>query len=179
MRDRVPFASVKYQMLSSLAAMAPAVSAGPSGIVATTLLVATSMRDRVLSPQFGTQTLPNPTASPEQGSLPTGMTAATLFVFGSNRAIMFFGLSPIHTESGSIATQSGDPSTTKTASGWMLAMGRCTPGSLMPFSALCSAPEATSAKQTHKRISFADIMLSPCHILDISHCALHGPDGEI
>src|ERR1700681_4411535 len=124
MRDKVPFVSVKYQTLSSLAAMAPSVLAGPSGIVATTLFVATSMRDRVLSPQLGTQTLPNPTASPEQGSLPTGMTAATLFVFGSSRAIVFFGLSPIHTESGRIATQSGDPSTGKTASGWIVAIGR-------------------------------------------------------
>src|SRR5215831_7499044 len=115
--DRTPCGSVKYQMLSSLAAIPPSVSAGPSGIVATTLFVATSIRESVLSPQFGTQTLPNPAASPEQGSLPTGTVAATLFVFGSILVIAPLGLFEIHTESGRMATQSGAPSTGYTASG--------------------------------------------------------------
>src|ERR1700733_14532037 len=117
MRTSVPLLSVRYQMLSSLAAMAPSVSARPSGLVAITLLVATSTRESVLSPQLGTQMLPNAAAKPAHGSFPTGTTVATLFVLGSSRTMEFRGLFPIQTESGRTVTQSGDPSTGNTASG--------------------------------------------------------------
>src|SRR5207245_8306460 len=114
---KTPLGSVRYQMLSSLAAIAPSVSAGPKGIVATTLLVAISTRDRVLSSQFGTHTLPNAPARPEQGKCPTGMVTTTLLVLGSSRVMVFFGLFPLHTESGKMRTQSGLPGTGNTASG--------------------------------------------------------------
>src|SRR5580658_1970653 len=104
MRVRMPLVSVRYQILSSLAAMQPSVSAGPRGMVATTLLVATSTRESVLSPQLGTQILPNAAASPAHGSLPTGTTAATLLVFGSSRVMESLGLFPIQTESGRMVT---------------------------------------------------------------------------
>ena len=83
--ERMPFLSVSIQTLSELVAIPPSLSAGPYGKEATTRFVLISMRDRVLSPQFGTQMLPNPAANPEHGRLPTSITAATVFVFTSRR----------------------------------------------------------------------------------------------
>ena len=58
--------------------------AGPSRTVATTLLVAGSMRETVGPPAFATQTAPGVTAI-ATGYLPTGMVAVTPLVDGSMR----------------------------------------------------------------------------------------------
>ena len=87
-----------------------------------------STREMVLSPQFGTHTLPKPAASPEHGRFPTVTAAATAFVLTSNRCTEFFG--PFDTQIASSVTtcQSGVPSTGNTASGWISLMSRFTPG---------------------------------------------------
>src|SRR5690242_16628397 len=116
MRAKVPFLSVSIQMLSGLAAMPPSESAIPMGNVAVTLLVLTSTRATVRSPQLGTHRLPKPIAKPEHGLLPVVTTSATLLVFGSSRVTLFFGLFEIHTDS-PMAIQSGAPGTSNSASG--------------------------------------------------------------
>src|SRR4029450_11512828 len=116
-RVSTPFLSVNIQTESVLVAMPPSLSAGPHGRVATTLLVFVSMRDRVLSPQLGTQILPKPATRPEHGCLPTSTTAATVLVFTSRRCTVFFGLLGTQTESSVSTCQSGVPSTGKTAIG--------------------------------------------------------------
>src|SRR5215471_9435680 len=86
------------------------------------------MRDSVLSPQFGTHTLPNPAARPEQGRLPTAMAATTVLVLGSSRWTVPFGPLVTHTASSVITCQSGVPSTGNTAIGWIADISRRTPG---------------------------------------------------
>src|SRR5215472_13059902 len=83
-RESTPFASVTSHTASGLAAIPPSLCDGGIGSVAVTWLVLTSIRESVLSPQFGTHTLPKPAASPEQGRLPTAIAATTVFVFGSS-----------------------------------------------------------------------------------------------
>ena len=63
----------------------------------------------VESPQFGTQTLPKPAASPEPGFLPTAK-VVTALLLGSSRETLFFGEFETHT-SLSTAIQSGAPGT--------------------------------------------------------------------
>src|SRR5579871_3005779 len=87
-----------------------------------------SMRETVLSPQLGTQMLPNPAASPEQGRLPTAMTAVTVLVFTSMRWTVFLGAFETHSASSVETCQSGEPSAVKTASGLMADISRRTPG---------------------------------------------------
>src|SRR5579871_157746 len=87
-----------------------------------------STRDSDLSPQFGTQMLPNPAASPEQGRRPTVTTATTLLVFGSRRWMLFLGAFETQTASSVTTCQSGVPSTGKTASGTIVDISRFTPG---------------------------------------------------
>src|ERR1035438_2285603 len=99
MRASVPFLSVIIQTLSGLTARPPSESPIPIGTVTETLLVFKSTRDSVLSPQFGTQRLSKPMARPEHGALPTVTVSAILFVFGSIRATLFFGLLEIQTAS--------------------------------------------------------------------------------
>src|ERR1700682_1798119 len=133
-------------MLSGLAARPPSESAIPIGTVAVTLFVFRSTRDKVRSPQFGTQRLSKPIAKPEHGALPTMMFSATLLVFGSMRATLFFGLLEIQTESPT-AIQSGVPGTSNTASGFNDAMGICTPGVFTPgLGAGLSCPQTSIAK---------------------------------
>src|SRR3954470_23707808 len=69
MRDSTPFGSLTIQIASGPAASPPSLFAGPTGIVAVTLLVFISTRTRPgftpfstvgRSPQIGTQILPNP-----------------------------------------------------------------------------------------------------------------------
>src|SRR5262249_51385851 len=84
-RERTPFLSVNIQTLSVVVAMPPSLLAGPSGRVATTLLVLMSTRESVLSPQLGTQMLPKPATKPEHGRFPTSIAATTVFVFASRR----------------------------------------------------------------------------------------------
>src|SRR5215207_2729801 len=60
MRLSTPFLSDGSHTAFELAVMPPSLSAGPTGIVATTVLVLMSTRETVLSTQFGTQMLPNP-----------------------------------------------------------------------------------------------------------------------
>src|SRR5215471_21207830 len=91
-----------------------------------------SIRDTVLSPQFGTHTLPNPAARPEQGFFPTGITAATLLVFGSSRWTVFLGPLETHWASSVVTCQSGEPSTGNTASGLIDDISRRTPGGETP-----------------------------------------------
>ena len=57
----------------------------PASKLLTTLFVRGSIRETVPSPEFDTQTLPPPAASP-YGLAPTGMRATTRFVRGSIRA---------------------------------------------------------------------------------------------
>jgi len=63
----------------------------------------------VESPQFGTHTLPNPAASPEQGFLPTA-NVVTVLLFGSSLDTVPFGEFETHI-SLSAAIQSGAPGT--------------------------------------------------------------------
>src|SRR5262245_42677202 len=100
-------------------------------IVAVIAFVFVSTRTIVLSRQFGTHTLPNATASPEQGRLPVGIVAATVFVFGSSRAIVSLGAFDTQTAS-STAIQSGLPAYGKTASGLSRSIGIFTPGAFTP-----------------------------------------------
>ena len=104
-----------------------------------TLLVFKSTRDSVLSPQFGTHRLSNPMASPEHGALPTVTVSTTLFVLGSMRATLFFGLLEIQTASPT-TIQSGVPGTSNTVSGFSAAIGILTPGVLTPGLAGFSCP---------------------------------------
>src|SRR5438093_239145 len=110
-------------------AMSPPPPGTPTSIVAATLFVFGSMRDTVPSPQFGTQTLPNATARPEQGRLPVAMGVPIVFVFGSSFARLSFGAFDTHAAS-SIASQSGVPGYGKTASGFSRSIGILTPGVL-------------------------------------------------
>src|SRR5437764_12028402 len=96
------------QTLSAPATIEPSLFPIVDGKVAVTAPLFKSTRAIVLSPQFGTHRLPNAVARPEHGPLPTGITAATVFVFGSIRATVSFGRLETHTDS-STAIQSGDP----------------------------------------------------------------------
>src|SRR5262245_43303731 len=90
-----------------------------------------SSRVIVLSPQFGTQSVPNAAASPEHGRLPVAMMAATVLVLGSNLATVPLGAFETQTDS-STAIQSGEPAYGKTASGLSRSIGILTPGVLTP-----------------------------------------------
>src|SRR5580700_8772619 len=132
MRASVPFLSVSIQTLSGLVASPPSESAMPMGNVAVTLLVLRSTRERLWSPQFGTQRLSKPIARPEQGALPTVMVSTTLLVLGSIRTTLSLGLFEIQTASPT-TIQSGEPGTSNTASGFnavigILVSGVATPG---------------------------------------------------
>src|SRR5215831_9246115 len=116
-RERTPFLSVSIQTESMLVAIPPSLLAGAKGRVALTLFVFVSMRDIVLSPQFGTQILPKPQASPEHGRLPTSTAATTVLVFTSRRWTVFFGPFVTQTASSVRTCQSGVPSTGKMATG--------------------------------------------------------------
>src|SRR5438552_9369540 len=112
-------------------AIEPSLFAMPVRMVAAIAPLFRSTRAMVLSPQFGTHRLPNPTANPEQGPFPTGMTAADVFVFGSKRATLSFGRFETHTDS-STAIQSGAPGYGNTASGLRRSIGILTPGVFTP-----------------------------------------------
>src|SRR5260370_8487353 len=86
------------------------------GKLAVTVLVLRSTRETVLSPQLGTQRLPNPMARPEQGLLPTVTVSATLLVPGSSLETLFLGLLEIQTAS-PMTCQSGEPPSSKMTSG--------------------------------------------------------------
>src|SRR5580704_14382979 len=122
MRASVPSLSVSIQTLSGLVARPPSESAIPIGTVAVILLVLRSTRERLWSPQFGTQRLSKPIASPEQGAWPTVMVSTTLLDFGSIRTTLFLGLFEIQTESPT-TIQSGAPGTSNSASGLRAAIG--------------------------------------------------------
>src|SRR5258707_432167 len=109
MRERTPLASVTSHTASGLAAIPPSLAAGGMGSVAVTWLVFGSIRESVLSPQLGTQILPNPAASPEQGRLPTKTAATTVLVFGSRRCTVPLGPLVTHTASSVTTCQSGVP----------------------------------------------------------------------
>src|ERR1035438_3356757 len=91
MRESFPALSVTSQTASSEVAMPPSLSPGPMGMVAETEFVFISTREIVLSSQLGDQMLPKPAARPEQGSLPTALVAALLFVFRFSRWIEYQG----------------------------------------------------------------------------------------
>src|SRR5688500_762766 len=136
MRVSVPFASVITHTLPAPVARPPSDCWTSKGSVASTLPSFRLTRIRLLpvpsfAPQLGTHRLPNPTASPEHGCLPTAMLAATLFVLGSSRWTVSFGLFETHTCS-SMARQSGTPGSSNTASGFSFVMGIFTPGVLTP-----------------------------------------------
>src|SRR5258706_10688335 len=109
-RTSVPFLSMTSQTLDAPTAMPPSLVPMVVAIVAVTLLVFRSTRAKVLSRQLGTQRLPNPTASPEQGRLPVVIVATTVLVFGSSRLTVSFGALDTQACS-SIASQSGEPGT--------------------------------------------------------------------
>src|SRR5580765_242357 len=103
-------------MLPAPAAIDPSVLPLVVLIVAETAPVFKSTRLTVWSPQFGTQRLPKPAATREQGALPTVTVAVTVFGLGSSRDTLFFGLFDTQTAA-STASQSGVPGTGNTASG--------------------------------------------------------------
>src|SRR5689334_16222630 len=103
-------------------AIEPSLFAMPVWIVAAIAWLFRSTRAMVLSPQFGPHRLPTPAASPEQGPFPTAMTAATVFVFGSRRAMLSLGRLETQTDS-STAIQSGEPGYGNTASGLRRSIG--------------------------------------------------------
>src|SRR5439155_24851485 len=104
-RASVPLASVMGQLLPAPATIDPSELPIVVPIVAVTAPVLISTRDSVLWPQFGTQTLPNATARPEEGRLPVAMGVPIVFVFGSSFARLSFGAFDTHAAS-SIASQS-------------------------------------------------------------------------
>src|SRR5262249_38242836 len=81
-RASVPLLSVIIQYEPAPIAMPPSLLPIVDGNVAETLPVFRSIRETVLSPQFGTQRLPNPAASPEHGRAPTVMVSRITFFFG-------------------------------------------------------------------------------------------------
>ena len=99
--------SVRIQKLPAPIATPPSESAMVMGNVACGLPSLRSSRVIVESPQLGTQTLPNPAASPEHGCFPTANGVMAL-LFGSSRPTVFFGEFETQT-SLSIAIQSGAP----------------------------------------------------------------------
>ena len=101
-------------------------------IVAVTSPVFRSTREIVWSPQLGTHTLPNPAARPEQGLARRRSWPTTVFVLGSRRDTLSFGLFETHTCS-SIASQSGVPGTRNTASGFRRSIGILHAGRLDPW----------------------------------------------
>src|SRR5258707_13838908 len=103
------------QMLPAPATIDPSELPIVGRMVAVTAPVLTSTRDSVLSPQLGTQTLPNATARPEQGPLPVATGVPIAFVCGSIFATLPFGAFDTHAAA-SIASQSGVPGHGKTAS---------------------------------------------------------------
>src|SRR6478672_8098007 len=111
-RASVPFLSIIIQTLPAPVAIEPSVSPMAVGMVAVVALVLRSILARVLSPQFGTHRLPNPTARPEQGCLPlpSSSVATILFVAGSNLDTLSLGLLDTQAAS-STASQSGLPPT--------------------------------------------------------------------
>ena len=102
-------------------------------VIGTVACVAPSFRSSLVSvesPQFGTQTLPKPAASPEHGSLPT-VNVVTALPDGSSRETVPFGEFETQT-SLSTAIQSGAPGTWYTASGVNFVIGILTPGVVTP-----------------------------------------------
>src|SRR3954470_14741126 len=80
-RASVPCASVISQMLPAPATIDPSELPIVVLIVAFTSPLFRSTRVIVLSPQCGTQSVPNAAARPEQGRAPVAIVAATVFVF--------------------------------------------------------------------------------------------------
>src|SRR5262245_17198395 len=128
MRETTPLGSLTTHTVPPPTAIPPSLAAGPTGIVATTSLVAIETREIVLSPQFGTQMLSNPAASPEHGRLPTVIVFTTVLLFGSSRCSVPLGPFDTHTASSVTTCQSGTPSTGNTATGVMVDISRFTPG---------------------------------------------------
>src|SRR5262245_61814773 len=133
MRASVPFLSVMIQTLSAPVTIDPSDSPTPTFSVVAIDLLVRSTRAIVCSPQLGTHRLPNSAARPEQGSLPTAI-VVTAFDFGSSRDTVFFGSLETHVTllTGSMASQSGLPGTSYTASGLRRSMAIFTPGVFTP-----------------------------------------------
>ena len=129
MRASVPLVSTTIQTLPAPVAIDPSVLPIEVLKVAVIALDAVSMREIVWSPQFGTHTLPKPTVRPEHGRLPapSAIVAATVLVFGSKRETWSLGL--FETQAAwSMASQSGLPPTSNTASGFNRSIGILMPG---------------------------------------------------
>src|SRR4051794_31824926 len=95
-------------------------------ILATTAFVPTSIRSTRWSAQLGDQTLPKPTAMPEQGARLTWTVAASVAEAGSIRATLFLALFEIQTVSGPMPTQSGLPGMDSFAAMGSVSIGCCT-----------------------------------------------------
>src|SRR5262245_48213466 len=115
-RERMPLASVGIHTAPAPTPMLPSLSAMPAGMVATTRLLIDSTRVMVLSSQFGTQTLPNPTPSPAHGLRPTVTWVTIRLVAALMRVMLFLALFEIQTAPESIPTQSGEPAMRNRAS---------------------------------------------------------------
>src|SRR3982751_328939 len=160
MRASVPFASVMIQTLPAPTTIDPSLLAIADGNVAVTAPLFRSTRAIDLSPQFGTQRLPNPAARPEHGPLPTATVAATGLVFGSKRATLSFGRFDTQTDS-STAIQSGEPGYGNTASGLSRSIGILTPGVFTPgfgMRVVCRTAHPNSSPMTIRSISCVIIL---------------------
>src|SRR5471030_237924 len=104
MRASEPFLSTTSQTLSGLVVIPPSAAAGPTLKVLSSALVFRSTFARLgVAPHSGIHRLPNPLASPAQGSPRKGTVATSMLVFGSIRLTAFGPVLPTHTASGVIA----------------------------------------------------------------------------
>src|SRR3954471_9558106 len=106
-RASEPSLSVTSQTLSVLVVTPPSAPAGPDGKTALTWLrVISTLASFEGLPHSGIQTLPKPTASPEQGSPSNSTVATRLLVRGSMRCTAFGPVLPTQTSAVDITTQS-------------------------------------------------------------------------
>ena len=106
---------VAIHKLSRLAVIPPSEFAGAIGSVATTRLVAASMRTSDVPLSFahsGIHRLEKPNAAPEHGTPPTLMRAVIALVAASMRSISFRLMFAIHSAPAPVAIQSGPPPVT-------------------------------------------------------------------
>src|SRR3984885_3044907 len=107
MRASEPCLSMTSQILSGLAATPPSAAAGPVLKTLTSLLdLRSTLASSGTAPQSGPQSLPNPVASPAQGSPGNRTLATRLFVLGSILCTAKGPVLPTQTASGVTDTQS-------------------------------------------------------------------------
>src|SRR5215471_5086420 len=114
----------------------------------------------MFSSQLGTQSVPAAITKPEHG-LGTGTAATTRLLLGSIRKTKSVGLLFVQTWSSPIASQSGLPSMGYSASGMMLDIGCCTPGTPVMGGAGSCANIGTMVRNLTSRMTRIRFMMSP------------------